>query len=258
MTTPETIRVETDGPVMTLTIDRPSVLNALDPTSHSQLAAAFDRYAADDGLYVAIITGAGEKAFCVGSDLKVRTEMGGDDMPPTGFGGLAERFDLTKPVVAAINGHAIGGGLEIVLACDMAIAVSTAKFGLPEVNVGLTAAGGLHRLARYVPMKQAMQIAMTGELFSAEKALEFGLINQVVTAEELSGALQTLTDQLLQSAPLSLSATKQMMLDGLNKPSLQAAFEAHYPASEAMLASDDAIEGSNAFLEKRPPNWKNK
>ena len=258
MTTPETIRVETDGPVMTLTIDRPSVLNALDPASHSQLAAAFDRYAADDGLYVAIITGAGEKAFCVGSDLKVRTEMGGDDMPPTGFGGLAERFDLTKPVVAAVNGHAIGGGLEIVLACDMAIAVSTAKFGLPEVNVGLAAAGGLHRLARYVPMKQAMQIAMTGELFSAEKALEFGLINQVVTAEELSGALQTLTDQLLQSAPLSLSATKQMMLDGLNKPSLQAAFEAHYPASEAMLASDDAIEGSNAFLEKRPPNWKNK
>ena len=258
MTTPETIRVETDGPVMTLTIDRPSVLNALDPTSHSQLAAAFDRYAADDGLYVAIITGAGEKAFCVGSDLKVRTEMGGDDMPPTGFGGLAERFDLTKPVVAAINGHAIGGGLEIVLACDMAIAVSTAKFGLPEVNVGLTAAGGLHRLARYVPMKQAMQIAMTGELFSAEKALEFGLINQVVTAEELSGALQTLTDQLLQSAPLSLSATKQMMLDGLSKPSLQVAFEAHYPAYEAMLASEDAIEGSKAFLEKRPPNWKNK
>ena len=258
MTTPETIRVETDGPVMTLTIDRPSVLNALDPTSHSQLAAAFDRYAADDGLFVAIITGAGEKAFCVGSDLKVRTEMGGDDMPPTGFGGLAERFDLTKPVVAAVNGHAIGGGLEIVLACDMAIAVSTAKFGLPEVNVGLAAAGGLHRLARYVPMKQAMQIAMTGELFSAEKALKFGLINQVVTAEELSGALQTLTDQLLQSAPLSLSATKQMMLDGLSKPSLQAAFEAHYPAYEAMLASEDAIEGSNAFLEKRPPNWKNR
>ena len=258
MTTPETIRVETDGPVMTLTIDRPSVLNALDPTSHSQLAAAFDRYAADDGLFVAIITGTGEKAFCVGSDLKVRTEMGGDDMPPTGFGGLAERFDLTKPVVAAVNGHAIGGGLEIVLACDMAIAVSTAKFGLPEVNVGLAAAGGLHRLARYVPMKQAMQIAMTGELFSAEKALKFGLINQVVTAEELSGALQTLTDQLLQSAPLSLSATKQMMLDGLSKPSLQAAFEAHYPAYEAMLASEDAIEGSNAFLEKRPPNWKNR
>ena len=258
MTTPETIRVETDGPVMTLTIDRPSVLNALDPTSHSQLAAAFDRYAADDGLFVAIITGTGEKAFCVGSDLKVRTEMGGDDMPPTGFGGLAERFDLTKPVVAAVNGHAIGGGLEIVLACDMAIAVSTAKFGLPEVNVGLAAAGGLHRLARYVPLKQAMHIAMTGELFSAEKALEFGLINQVVTAEELSGALQTLTDQLLQSAPLSLSATKQMMLDGLSKPSLQAAFEAHYPAYEAMLASEDAIEGSNAFLEKRPPNWKNR
>lgn len=251
-----TIAVECAGQIMTITIDRPEVLNALDPPSHRKLSEAFDQYAGDDNLRAAIITGAGSKAFCVGSDLKVRTKMDGDDMPATGFAGLTERFDLLKPVIAAVNGHAIGGGMEIVLACDLAIAVPDARFGLPEVRVGLAAAGGLHRLARQLPMKQAMQIALTGELFDAREAMRFGLINQIVEPENLSQAALALAGQLLEGAPLSVEASKQMIANGLGQPSLQAAFEAGYPAYDKMLNSEDAKEGSHAFLEKRKPTWK--
>jgi len=254
----EAIRVECDGPIMTVTMDRPEVLNALDPAAHGQMARAFDRYAADDDLHVAILTGAGEKSFCVGSDLKVRSEMGGDDMPATGFGGLAERFDLMKPVIAAVNGHAIGGGLEIVLACDLAVAVPGAKFGLPEVKVGLAASGGLHRLARQLPMKHAMDIALSGRLFSAETARDYGLINQVVDADVLMDTVRGLANELLEGAPMALRATKQMMLEGLGAASLQAAFNAQYAEYDAMLKSADAVEGSAAFLENRKPVWKNR
>jgi enoyl-CoA hydratase/carnithine racemase len=252
------IRVEQDGPIMTVTMDRPDVLNALDPPSHRKLSEAFDRYATDDDLRVAIITGAGETAFCVGSDLKVRAELGQDDMPATGFAGLTERFDLLKPVIAAVNGHAIGGGLEIVLACDMAIAVPHAKFGLPEVKVGLAAYGGLHRLVRQLPMKHAMEIALTGTLFDAVQAMIFDLINRVVEPGKLSESVISLATGLLDCAPLSLRASKQMMVDGLAEPSLQAAFSARYSAYETMHASDDAKEGSRAFLENRKPVWKNR
>ena len=254
----ETILTETAGPVLTITINRPEVLNALDPASHRLLAEALDCFAADDSLYVAVITGAGERAFCVGSDLKVRAEMGGDDMPSTGFGGIAERFDLTKPVIAAVNGHAIGGGLEIVLACDLAISVSSAKFGLPEAKVGLAASGGLHRLARQLPMKWAMKIALGGELFPAADALGYGLINEVVEPGALADAVRRLTDQLLSSAPMSLRASKQMMLGGLDAPSLEAAFGGTYPEYQAMLVSEDAKEGSAAFIDKRAPVWRNR
>jgi crotonobetainyl-CoA hydratase len=252
------IRVAYDGPIMTVTMDRPDVLNALDPPSHRRLSEAFDRHAADDGLRVAIITGAGEKAFCVGSDLKVRAEIGPDEMPATGFAGLTERFDLLKPVIAAVNGHAIGGGLEIVLACDMAIAVPQAKFGLPEVKVGLAAYGGLHRLVRQLPMKHAMEIALTGSLFDAAQAMKFGLVNRIVGPANLSETVMSLATEMLECAPLSLRASKQMMVDGLAEPSLRAAFSARYSAYETMLSSGDAKEGSRAFLEHRKPVWKNR
>ena len=258
MTSNRTIRVDVAGHIMTITVNRPEVLNALDPPSHRQLAAAIDRYTVDDDLRVAIITGSGDRAFCVGSDLKVRSEMGGDDMPPSGFGGMANRFGLLKPVIAAVNGHAIGGGLELVMACDMAISVPHAKFGLPEVKVGLAASGGLHRLARQLPMKHAMEIALGGNLFDAAQAREYGLINRVVASEDLSKVAANLAKGLLDCAPLSLLATKQMMIEGLSQPSLDAAFGAEYPAYETMLNSEDAKEGSKAFLERRRPDWKNR
>lgn len=250
-------RIETriDGTTLFVTMNRPDAMNALDAAAHAELAAIFDDFAANDGLRVAVITGAGDKAFCAGSDLKAREKAGGDDLPDTGFAGLAERFDLHKPVIAAVNGHAIGGGLEIVLACDLAIAAGHAKFGLPEPRVGLAATGGLHRLARQMPLKQAMDITLTGRIFDADEACRLGLINRVVEAGELSSAVAACIAELNECAPLSLQATKQMMLDGLAAGSLEEAFEAGYPALDRMLASEDAREGSRAFVEKRKPVW---
>jgi crotonobetainyl-CoA hydratase len=250
------IAVETRGPVLTIRIDRPEVLNALHPEAHARMAAALDAFAADDGLRVAIITGTGDRAFCVGSDLKVRAERGHDEMPVTGFAGLAERFDLEKPVIAAVNGDAIGGGLEIVLACDLAIAVPHARFGLPEPKVGLAASGGLHRLARALPDKWAMEVALTGRLFPAAEALSMGLINRIVPGAELIGAAGALAGEIAANAPLSIRATKQMMRRGRDHAGLAAAFGATYPAYDRMLASEDAIEGPRAFAEKRRPVWK--
>lgn len=147
----EHIVAERRGTTLFVTLNRPEVRNALHPPAHRELEDAFNRLETDDSLYCAVITGTGSKAFCVGSDLKYRAATGDGSMPKTGFAGLAQRYTLTKPVIAAINGDAIGGGLEIVLACDLAIAVRGARFGLPEPKVGLSAHGGLHALARQLP-----------------------------------------------------------------------------------------------------------
>jgi enoyl-CoA hydratase/carnithine racemase len=250
-------RVARDGHLLTITIDRPEVMNALHPPAHSELARAFDLYAADPELRVAIVTGAGARAFCAGTDLKVRAATGRDDHPPSGFAGLTSRFDLLKPVLAAVNGLALGGGVEIVAACDLAIAADHAEFGLPEPRVGLAALGGgvLHRLARQMPMKQAMWLALTGRRITADEARRLGLINQVVPAGDLERAVRAVADDLLACAPLALEATKQVMLQGLAEPDLAKAIGARYPAAERMLASEDAHEGQRAFVEKRTPRW---
>ncbi|WP_245408302.1 enoyl-CoA hydratase-related protein [Zhengella mangrovi] len=256
METDGEITFDTGDGIMEVTINRPAVRNALDPSAHRRLAGIFDAFAADDRLRVAIITGSGDRAFCVGSDLKARLASGGDRMPATGFAGLCERFDLEKPVIAAINGDCIGGGLEIVLACDLALTVPHARFGLPEPRVGLVAAGGLHRLARSLPAKLAMEIALTGQLFDAAKAQGHGLVNAVVPAgADVLQDARKLAAQIVECAPLATKATKQMIARGLEAPSLAAAFAGDYPAYREMLQSNDAVEGSRAFLEKRRPNW---
>jgi len=251
------IRVARDGHVLGITIDRPEVLNALHPPAHRELARAFDLYAADAELRVAILGGAGERAFCVGSDLKARAESGRDDHPDSGFAGITHRFDLNKPVIAAVNGLALGGGVEIVLACDLAVAAADAEFGLPEPRVGLAAlgGGGLQRLARQLPMKQAMWLALTGNRIGAEAARRIGLINQVVPTHELRSRARALAEELLAGAPLALEAAKQVMLQSLAAPDLAQALRTVYPAAERMLASDDAREGQRAFVEKRKPRW---
>jgi crotonobetainyl-CoA hydratase len=250
------IRTEAEGPVLTIRIDRPGVRNALHPQAHAEMAAALDAFAADDALRVAVLTGAGDRAFCAGSDLNVRAETSRDDMPATGFGGITERFDLFKPVIAAVNGDAIGGGLEIVLACDIAVAADGARFGLPEPKVGLAAAGGLHRLARAIPDKWAMELALTGRLFGAGEALRLGLINRVVPRNDLEPTVRALAAEIAANAPLSVQATKQMLRQGLDHASLRDAFAARYPAYDAMLVSEDAVEGPRAFAGKRKPVWK--
>jgi enoyl-CoA hydratase/carnithine racemase len=250
-------RVARDGHLLTITIDRPEVMNALHPPAHAELARAFDLYGADPELRVAIITGVGTRAFCAGTDLKVRAATGRDDHPPTGFAGLTGRFDLFKPVLAAVNGLALGGGVEIVAACDLAIAADHAEFGLPEPRVGLAALGGgvLHRLARQIPMKQAMWLALTGRRITADEARRLGLVNQVVPAKDLEQTAHAVADDLLACAPLALEATKQVMLQGLAEPDLAKAIDTRYPAAERMLASEDAREGQRAFVEKRTPRW---
>lgn len=247
-----------DGAVLSVTINRPEVLNALDTDAHAELAAAFDLFAQDPALRVAILSGAGERAFCVGSDLKERAAANRDVHPATGFGGLTHRFDLFKPVICAINGLALGGGFELVLACDLAVAAEHAEFGLPEPRVGLAAlgGGGLHRLARQLPLKQAMGLALTGRRIGAIEALGMGLVNEVVAASDLASRARTLAGQIIALAPMAIEASKQVVLQSLADPDLAQSMRATYPAAERMLASDDAREGQRAFNEKRAPQWK--
>ena len=251
----QVILVECIGPVMHVTLNRPNVLNALNSEAHFLLDEAFNRFAKDSKLQIATITGSGERSFCVGTDLKSRLNEGTNRFPATGFAGLTERFDLTKPVIALVNGDAIGGGLEIILACDLAIAVEQSRFGLPEPRVGLAAKGGLHRLARQIPVKHAMKIALTGNLFDAQTALEYGLINQIVEKKYFVRECKIMLDTILECSPMSLRASKEMIHKGLTASSIKEAFELNYPEYAKMISSYDAREGSKAFLEKRTPIW---
>lgn len=252
------IELEREDAILWITINRPEVMNALDPSAHHALARAFDEFANAPELRVAIITGAGERAFCVGSDLKARATLDADHHPDTGFAGLTHRFNLMKPVIAAVNGLALGGGVEVVIACDLAIAAEHAEFALPEPKVGLAAlgGGGLQRLARFLPLKQAMELVLTGRRFSAAEAKRIGLINDVVPATELKAHARKLAEMIILGAPLSIAASKEVMLQSLGYPDLEAALGASYPAAKRMLASSDAREGQRAFLEKRKPQWR--
>jgi enoyl-CoA hydratase/carnithine racemase len=260
MTAPPSIRTEREGALLWIIIDRRHAMNSLDAAAHRGMHDALDMFAADPGLRVAAITGAGDKAFCVGSDLKERAINNADDHPPTGFGGITHRYDLLKPVIAAVNGLAIGGGVEILAACDLAIAAEHAEFALPEPRVGLAAlgGGGLQRLARNMPLKQAMELILTGRRINASEAKAMGLVNDVVPKEQLQDRVRWYAAQILEGAPLAIEASKQVMLHSLDEPSLEKALRRTYPAAERMLASDDAKEGQKAFAEKRKPQWRGK
>ena len=254
------ISLEARDQVLWITIDRPGVLNALDPAAHGALSAAFDAFAADPALRVAVVTGAGERAFCAGTDLKARARTNEDGHPPTGYAGLTHRFDLSKPVIAAVNGLALGGGVEIVAACDLAYAADHATFALPEIRVGLAAIGGgaLHRLARSIPLKHAMELALTGRRIDAAEACRIGLVNAVVPRGGLRDHVARVAAEIVAGAPLSVQATKQVMQRSLAHADIAQALAARYPAVEAMLSSEDAKEGQRAFVEKRAPRWTGK
>jgi len=259
MTTPpyKYCRYEVDGQIVTITIDRQEVLNALHPEGHHELADAFGRYQNDPGLRVAVITGAGERAFCVGTDVKALAATKRDDKPITGFAGITHRFDLWKPVIAAVNGLCLGGGVEILSACDLAVAADHAEFGLSEPLVGLAALGGgaLQRLARDIALKDAMYLVLTAKRVSANEAYRMRLVNQVVPRAELMSAARALAEDILKCAPLSIEASKQVMLQSLDEANFEHSMRRRYAAAERMLASEDAREGPSAFAEKRKPTW---
>jgi crotonobetainyl-CoA hydratase len=253
---PEFCRVEREGRTLVVTMNRPEVLNALHPPANFELEKVFDDFVADPELWVAIITGAGERAFSAGNDLKYQASSGAKlEIPRSGFAGLTSRFDNPKPVIAAVNGVAMGGGFEIALACDLLVAAETATFALPEPRVGLAAlAGGIHRLPREIGMKRAMGMILTGRRVSAREGLELGFVNEVVPAPELPAAARRWADAILECAPLSVRASKEAALAGEGRP-LEEAMGARYEGLARMVRSEDFLEGPRAFAEKRPPRW---
>lgn len=255
-TTYDSIKVEREGRVTIITINRPESHNALNAASHVELETAFDQFASDDEQWVAIITGAGVKAFCAGHDLKQQAGGGGLILPRNGFGGLTSRFDLSKPVIAAVNGLALGGGFEIVLACDIVVASKNAVFALPEPRVGLAAlAGGLQRLPHEIGLKQTMGMMLTGRRVTVEEAFAMGLVNEVADGDVVAVARRW-AEEILACSPLSVRATKDAVLRSLSTPVAQGVSQVwEYPAVKAMLASEDAVEGPQAFAEKRKPDW---
>ena len=255
----EFIEVAREGPVTVVTLNRPQVMNALHSPAHFELHAAFDAFAADPEQWVAIVTGAGERAFSAGNDLKHQAGGGKMESPPSGFAGLTSRFDLTKPVIAAVNGVAMGGGFEIALACDIIVASEGAVFALPEPRVGLAAlAGGLHRLPRAIGTKRSMGMILTGRRVTAAEGHELGFVNEVVAPGELMAAAKRWAGLIGECSPMSIRASKQAVLSGLDEPSLEAALKGQnrYPAVAALYRSEDFVEGPLAFSQRRPPQWK--
>jgi crotonobetainyl-CoA hydratase len=255
----EFIKVERDGPVTTFILNRPDVMNALHAPAHFELHEAFDAFAADPDQWVGIVTGAGERAFSAGNDLKHQAGGGKMGSPPSGFAGLTSRFDLNKPLIAAVNGVAMGGGFEIALACDLIIAADTATFALPEPRVGLAAlAGGLHRLPRMIGQKQAMGMILTGRRVSAAEGQTLGFVNEVVAPGELLAAARRWAAQICELSPMSIRASKEAVYKGLDEPTLADAIggQMKYPAIAALFRSEDFKEGPMAFAQKRAPQWK--
>jgi enoyl-CoA hydratase/carnithine racemase len=250
-------KVEREGTLTIVTLNRPEVMNALHSPAHIELDAVFNNFANDPGQWVGIVTGAGDRAFSAGNDLKVTAAGQRGPMPPSGFAGLTSRFDLTKPLIAAVNGIAMGGGFEIALACDIIIASEKAVFALPEPRVGLAAlAGGVHRLPREIGTKRALGMILTGRRVSAREGEALGFVNEVVP-DALAGARRW-ANQIMEASPMSVRASKDAVYRGLAEPTLADAIKNQngYPAVAAMYRSEDLIEGPRAFAEKRPPQWK--
>lgn len=246
--------VEKDNHIMTVRLNRPDRLNALHPPANAELGEVFDDFATDDDMWVAIVTGEG-RGFSAGNDLRYQAE-GGKRVPmPSGFAGLTSRFDLHKPVIAAVNGVAMGGGFEIALACDLIIASEKALFALPEPKVGLAAlAGGLNRLPRQIGSKRALGMILTGRHVGAEEGQQLGFVNEVVPHDDLMAAAMRWAQQIAECAPLSIRASKDVVYRSLDM-GLEESMALKYDSVQAMAGSEDFVEGPKAFAEKRPPNW---
>lgn len=255
------LTVSTTDHIMTITFNRPDALNAIDPETRAELKAAWLQFRENDDAWVAILTGAGTRSFSVGSDLK-KTDPPGGSFAGTRFSskGADELWrpleNLWKPIIAAINGYAYGGGLELALACDIRIASSTATFAQSEVCVGsMTTAGGSIRLMRAIPQAVAMKMLLTGMKIDAAEALRVGLVSDVVPPEELMAKAQDIAETICRNAPLAVRATKMSALMGLGMTPEQG-LELERLLWGTLRNTEDRIEGRRAFTEKRKPDWK--
>jgi crotonobetainyl-CoA hydratase len=253
------VQARRDGGILELTIDRPPA-NAIDARTSRELGEHFAAFAEDDDLGVAIVTGGGERFFSAGWDLKAAASGDSEDFGPGGFAGLTEMFDLEKPVIAAVNGYAAGGGFELALACDLVVAADHARFSLPEVNRGFVAdAGGVLRLPKRLPRAIAMEILLTGEPVDAARAARLGLVNRVVERSQVLVAARELAERINQAAPLAVRAVKAIVDATAQLPvpeAYQRLRDGSITALEQVEGSADAAEGPRAFAEGRDPVWR--
>jgi len=255
------LKVDLRDGILEVVLDRPKA-NAIDAATSRMMGEIFVGFRDDDTLRCAIVTGAGDRIFSAGWDLKAASagETEADDYGPGGFAGLTELFDLDKPVIAAVNGLAIGGGFELALACDLIVAAEHAEFQLPETAVGVVAdVGGVQRLPRRLPHHIAMELLLTGRRMSAHEAAHHGLVNAVVPADRLLDEARAMAQTIVDGAPLSVRAIKELVrgLEGLSvEDAFAAVKDGRFPTYESMLVSEDHREGPRAFAEKRKPVWK--
>ena len=255
----EFITTQQNGNVLTVTLNRPEVYNAVHGPMHDELSDCWDTFATSEDQWVAVLTGAGDKAFSAGNDLKWTAQGGAQPKSSNGFAGLSSRFNLEKPIIAAVNGFAMGGGFETALSCDIIIASEQATFALPEVKVGFfAAASGVQRLSRYIGRLAAQEIMFSGRKVDANEALSLGMVNRVVPHADLMNVAMAKATEIASVSPSSVKATKRV----LNSMNVAEGLEASNDYSREVIAdlmkTEDFKEGVSAFVEKRKPNWVNK
>lgn len=256
------VEVTVEGHIATVLLNRPEAMNAVDPEMRALLHETWSRICNDDTIRVAIVTGAGDKAFCTGSDLKKTMPISASfarqtfGPPIPGTAAIIAGLDTDKPLIAAVNGYAMGGGMELALACDIRICSRNAQFALSEVKVGsIPGSGGTQRLPRTVSLSNAMLMLLTGDRIDAEEAHRIGLVSQVVAQDELQPAARAIAERIAANAPLSVRAVKRLVRQGLDLPLAQAIDMERYVFG-LLYASEDRIEGRKAFAEKRKPDYK--
>jgi E-phenylitaconyl-CoA hydratase len=254
------IRYDKDGKVVTITIDRPQAMNAMDSETSRELAEAFQDFDQDEQRLVAILTGAGDRAFSAGADLKKmygRAEDGNirEIWDHDRQWRLGQRLQVWKPVIAAINGYCLAGGLELAMGCDIRIASDTASFGCPEVRWGILHGYGALRLPKTVPLSAAMELLLTGERISAQDAYRLGIVSRVVPPAELMPTARQLAEKICANGPLAIRVTKELAWRGLEM-STEEALRLYAALGALVRASEDAHEGPRAFAEKRQPRFK--